>query len=92
MTAGPAHGSSAITLASLVSRERNILFITAHGEDADEDVLWDVHEMVHGPRPEIHVRADSSGLIGLHYLGHLAENTEPLGLALLLSQGLALCL
>ena len=36
MTAGPAHGSSAITLASLVSRERNILFITAHGEDADE--------------------------------------------------------
>ena len=36
ITAGPTHGSSAIMLASLVSRERNILFITAHGEDADE--------------------------------------------------------
>jgi transcription-repair coupling factor (superfamily II helicase) len=36
MTTGPAHGSSSVVLASLVSKERNVILITAHGEDADE--------------------------------------------------------
>ena len=36
MTAGPVHGSSHVVLASLVSKKRNVLLITAHGEDADE--------------------------------------------------------
>jgi transcription-repair coupling factor (superfamily II helicase) len=36
MTAGPIHGSSQVVLASLVAKERNVLLITAHGEDADE--------------------------------------------------------
>ena len=36
MIAGPVCGSAAIMLASLVSKKRNVLFITAHEEDADE--------------------------------------------------------
>lgn len=36
MTAGPVHGSSHVVLASIASKKRNVLLITAHGEDADE--------------------------------------------------------
>ena len=37
-TAGPVHGSCAVTLASIVARDTSVLYITAHLEDADEAV------------------------------------------------------
>ena len=59
---------------------------SSHGKDGDEQVIWNIEQVVDRSREEVDVLVDSTPAVGLHDFYHGLQDLEPPGLAFALTK------